>query len=48
MGRQQRNEAPHALKGSLYTPSEDGRVRGRGDENAADKDAAMASNIRRT
>jgi short-subunit dehydrogenase len=48
MGKQQRNEPPHGLQGSLYTPSEDGRVHGRGDENAADKDAAMASNVRRT
>ena len=46
MGRQQRNEAPHGLQGSLYTPSEDGRIHGRGNENAADTKAAMESNLR--
>jgi short-subunit dehydrogenase len=47
MGRQQRAEAPHGLQGSLYTPSEDGRTHGRGNENAANLKAAMESNTRK-
>jgi short-subunit dehydrogenase len=47
MGRQQRDEPPrHGLQGSLYQASEDGRTRGRGDENAADRKEAMQSNVR--
>jgi short-subunit dehydrogenase len=47
MGRQQRNEVPHARDGRLYQPSESGRVRGRGDQNKADPDRARQTNIRR-
>jgi short-subunit dehydrogenase len=46
MGRQQRDEPPHAREGTLYTASEDGRIHGRGNENAADKSEAMESNVR--
>jgi short-subunit dehydrogenase len=47
MGRQQRDEPPHSMQGSLYQASEDGRTHGRGNENAADPKRAMASNVRR-
>ncbi len=46
MGRQQRNEPPHARHGNLYAPSEDGRVHGRGNDNAAGTKQALASNLR--
>ena len=46
MGRQQRAEAPHAREGTLYRPSEDGRIHGRGNENAAPTKEARQSNIR--
>lgn len=46
MGRQQRDEPPHPRQGRLYTPSESGRVQGRGNENAASPSAAKASNLR--
>lgn len=46
MGRQQRQEAPHAREGTLYRAGESGRIYGRGNENAADRKAAMASNTR--
>jgi short-subunit dehydrogenase len=46
IGRQQRDEAPHHRSGSLYTPSNDGRTRGRGNENAADFSTAKAANVR--
>ena len=46
MGRQQREEAPHAREGTLYRAGESGRIYGRGNENAADSKAAMASNTR--
>jgi short-subunit dehydrogenase len=36
IGRQQRNEPPHRREGALYEASHDGRIHGRGDENAAD------------
>ena len=48
MGRQQREEAPHAREGTLYRAGESGRIHGRGNENAADRKAAMASNTRET
>lgn len=48
MGRQQRDEAPHGMQGSLYHASEDGRTHGRGNENAADSAAARKSNVRTT
>ena len=46
MGRQQRNEVPHAAEGTLYRGGEDGRIHGRGNENAADPKRALASNTR--
>ena len=46
MGRQQRAEAPHGLQGSLYHATEDGRTKGRGNENAQDTKTAKESNIR--
>jgi short-subunit dehydrogenase len=46
MGRQQREEAPHARAGTLYRPGESGRIHGRGNENAADRKEAKASNTR--
>jgi short-subunit dehydrogenase len=46
IGRRQRDEAPHHGSGNLYTPSNDGRTRGRGNEDAADFSAAKAANVR--
>ncbi len=46
MGRQQRDEPPRTREGTLYRPGESGRVHGRGDDNAADRKAAEASNTR--
>jgi short-subunit dehydrogenase len=46
IGRQQRQEAPHDLRGTLYEPSESGRVHGRGNDRAADFAVARESNIR--
>jgi NADP-dependent 3-hydroxy acid dehydrogenase YdfG len=46
IGRQQRDEAPHSREGALYEASEDGRTKGRGNENAADAKRAKASNVR--
>ncbi len=46
IGRQQRNEAPHSREGTLYAAGQSGRVHGRGNENAADRQAARASNVR--
>jgi short-subunit dehydrogenase len=46
MGRQQRDEPPHAREGTLYRAGETGRVHGRGNENAADRKAARDSNVR--
>lgn len=46
MGRQQRQEAPHAREGTLYHPGEAGRVHGRGNENAAGYRQAKDSNTR--
>jgi short-subunit dehydrogenase len=48
IGRQQREEAPHAREGTLYQPGESGRIHGRGNENAADTKEAKASNTRET
>ena len=45
MGRQQRDEAPHAREGTLYKASQSGRIDGRGDDNAADASKAKASNL---
>ncbi len=47
MGRQQRAEAAHAREGTLYRPGEDGRVHGRGNQNAAPSREAKQSNVRR-
>lgn len=46
LGRQQRNERPHARDGALYRASESGRVYGRGAQNKADPDVARQSNVR--
>ena len=46
MGRQQRDEPPQTREGTLYEPGEDGRTHGRGDENAADMQQALQSNVR--
>ncbi len=46
MGRQQRNEPPRTREGTLYTAGETGLVYGRGNQNAADTDQAMALNVR--
>ena len=46
IGRPQRDEAPHSREGTLYEAGESGRVRGRGNENAADRQAARRSNVR--
>ena len=48
MGRQQREEAPHARDGTLYEAGESGRTRGRGGENAAPRKEAKQSNTRRS
>lgn len=46
MGRQQRDETPHAREGTLYRAGESGRTRGRGNTNAADAAQAKRSNLR--
>lgn len=46
IGRQQRDEAPHARAGTLYEAGEAGRTHGRGDDNAADTSQARQSNMR--
>lgn len=46
LGRQQRNERPHAREGALYQASESGRVYGRGRQNEADPAQARQSNVR--
>ncbi len=50
MGRQQRDEAPHAREGTLYEAGETvataGQTHGRGDDNAADPKQAKQSNVR--
>ena len=47
-GRQQRDEPPHSRHGALFHGSESGRTKGRGNENPADSQEAMKSNIRST
>ena len=47
LGRQQRDEPARSRSGSLYQPCGGGSVRGRGDENAADREEAFESNVRR-
>ncbi|MFL6626807.1 MAG: SDR family oxidoreductase [Burkholderiaceae bacterium] len=44
IGRQQRDEAPHGRDGTLYEAGHGGRVRGRGNEHAADTTRAEAMN----
>ncbi len=46
MGRQQRDEVPHARDGTLYRAGESGRIRGRGDQHAADTKEAREANLR--
>jgi short-subunit dehydrogenase len=46
VGRQQRDELSHPREGALYQPSEDGRIRGRGNENATSMREARKSNLR--
>jgi hypothetical protein len=47
IGRQQRDEPPqHPRVGTLYEAGETGRIRGRGNENAASMRAARESNVR--
>ena len=46
MGRQQRNEVPHARDGSLYQASETGLIYGRGQQNKADPGRARQTNVR--
>lgn len=46
MGRQQRNEVPHARDGTLYRAGESGRIHGRGDQNKADPTQARQTNVR--
>ncbi|HEX2542743.1 MAG TPA: SDR family oxidoreductase [Caldimonas sp.] len=47
IGRQQRDEPPqHPRSGTLYTAGEAGRIRGRGNENAARMSEAKAANVR--
>jgi short-subunit dehydrogenase len=46
IGRQQRDEAPHAREGTLFRAGESGRIRGRGDVHKADADRAEAMNTR--
>lgn len=47
IGRQQRDEAPHAREGTLYHAGESGRIHGRGNENATPQARAKASNVHR-
>jgi len=44
IGRQQRDEAPHARDGTLYEAGHAGRMRGRGNENTTDTRRAEAMN----
>ena len=46
IGRQQRDEPPHSREGTLYRGGESGRVRGRGNENAASTGEARRANLR--
>jgi NAD(P)-dependent dehydrogenase (short-subunit alcohol dehydrogenase family) len=39
-------EAPSSRAGTLYAADEAGRIRGRGNDNAADRRTAQASNLR--
>ena len=47
IGRQQRDEAPHAREGTLYRAGESGRIRGRGNANTTDTARAEAMNTHR-
>ena len=46
IGRQQRSEPPHAREGTLYRAGESGRVRGRGNANAASTREGREANLR--
>jgi short-subunit dehydrogenase len=46
IGRQQRDEAPHARQGTLYEPGYSGRTHGRGNEHTTDTKRAEALNTR--
>ena len=46
IGRQQRDEPPHSRQGTLYRAGESGRVRGRGNENAASSSEARQATLR--
>jgi NADP-dependent 3-hydroxy acid dehydrogenase YdfG len=46
IGRQQRDEAPHAREGTLYRAGESGRIQGRGNANTTDTKQAEAMNTR--
>ena len=46
IGRQQRDEPPHAREGTLYRAGESGRVRGRGNQNAASMREGREANLR--
>lgn len=46
LGRQQRNEVPHARDGTLYEAGETGLIYGRGQQNKADPDRARQTNVR--
>ena len=46
IGRQQRDEAPHAREGTLYRGGESGRTRGRGNDNPAKPKQARQANTR--
>ena len=48
IGRQQRDEVPHARSGTLYEAGESGRVRGRGNQNTTDTETATEMNTRST
>jgi short-subunit dehydrogenase len=46
IGRQQRDEAPHARAGTLHEPGHSGRTHGRGNQNTTDTKRAEALNTR--
>jgi short-subunit dehydrogenase len=46
IGRQQRDEAPHARQGTLFEAGHSGRIRGRGNVNTTDAERAEALNTR--
>jgi hypothetical protein len=46
VGKQQRDEPPRTHEGTLYEAGQSGRIRGRGDENAAKPELAGSLNTR--